>query len=304
MNQTALPGAAAPALVRPSVRRSIKVEPLTCTIGAELSGVNLGDASRDADLFAEIRELLLQYKVLFLRDQDITRAEHVAFARRFGPLEDHPVAGSDPDHPGLVRIYKELDSPPEHYENALHTDGTWRETPAMGAVLRCIESPPVGGDTLWVNMVEAHRRLPDHIKAQIEGLRARHSIEATFGAVMPTEARHRLKAQYPDAEHPVVRTHPETGEKILFVNGFTTHFVNYHTPENVRFGLDYAPGAANLLTYLISQAAIPEYQVRWRWQPNSVAIWDNRSTQHYAVQDYWPAVRRMERAGIVGDRPF
>ncbi|WP_431676359.1 TauD/TfdA dioxygenase family protein [Kitasatospora sp. KL5] len=304
MNQTALPGPAAPALVRPSVRRSIKVEPLTCTIGAELSGVNLGDASRDADLFAEIRELLLQYKVLFLRDQDITRAEHVAFARRFGPLEDHPVAGSDPDHPGLVRIYKELDSPPEHYENALHTDGTWRETPAMGAVLRCIESPPVGGDTLWVNMAEAHRRLPDHVKAQIEGLRARHSIEATFGAVMPTEARHRLKAQYPDAEHPVVRTHPETGEKILFVNGFTTHFVNYHTPENVRFGLDYAPGAANLLTYLISQAAIPEYQVRWRWQPNSVAIWDNRSTQHYAVQDYWPAVRRMERAGIVGDRPF
>ncbi|MEW1907475.1 TauD/TfdA family dioxygenase [Kitasatospora sp. NPDC085895] len=304
MNQTALPGPAAPALVRPSVRRSIKVEPLTCTIGAELSGVNLGDASRDADLFAEIKELLLRHKVLFLRDQDITRAEHVAFAQRFGPLEDHPVAGSDPDHPGLVRIYKELDSPPEHYENALHTDGTWRETPAMGAVLRCVVTPPVGGDTLWVDMAEAYRRLPDHVKEQIEGLRARHSIEATFGAVMPTEARHRLKAQYPDAEHPVVRTHPETGEKILFVNGFTTHFVNYHTPENVRFGLDYAPGAANLLTYLISQAAIPEYQVRWRWQPNSVAIWDNRSTQHYAVQDYWPAVRRMERAGIVGDRPF
>ncbi|MEU2632913.1 TauD/TfdA family dioxygenase, partial [Kitasatospora sp. NPDC007106] len=190
MNQTALPGPAAPALVRPSVRRSIKVEPLTCTIGAELSGVNLGDASRDADLFAEIRELLLRHKVLFLRDQDITRAEHVAFARRFGPLEDHPVAGSDPDHPGLVRIYKELDSAPEHYENALHTDGTWRETPAMGAVLRCVVTPPVGGDTLWVNMAEAYRRLPDHVKEQIEGLRARHSIEATFGAVMPTEARH------------------------------------------------------------------------------------------------------------------
>jgi taurine dioxygenase len=102
----------------------------------------------------------------------------------------------------------------------------------------------------------------------------------------------------------VVRTHPETGEEILFVNAFTTHFVNYHTPENVRFGQDYAPGAGLLLNHLISQAAIPEYQVRWRWTPNSVAIWDNRSTQHYAVQDYWPAVRRMERAGIVGDRRF
>ncbi|MBA6441492.1 TauD/TfdA dioxygenase family protein [Streptomyces sp. GMR22] len=296
---------ATPALVRPGVlRTSIKVEPLTRTIGAELSGVNLGDAARDDDLFSQIRQELLRYKVLFLRDQDITRDEHVAFAARFGPLEDHPVAGSDPDHPGLVRIYKDLDSKPEHYENALHCDGTWRECPSMGAVLRCVETPEVGGDTIWVNMAEAHRGLPEHIKAQIAELRARHSIEATFGAVLPTERRHQLKARYPDAEHPVVRIHPETGEQILFVNSFTTHFVNYHTPENVRFGQDYAPGASHLLNYLISQAAVPEYQVRWRWRKNSVAIWDNRSTQHYAVQDYWPGVRKMERAGITGDRPI
>ncbi|MFF0200598.1 TauD/TfdA dioxygenase family protein [Streptomyces sp. NPDC005017] len=290
---------------RPGARRtSIDVEPLTCAIGAELRGVSLADAARDDDLFAEIRSLLLRYKVLFLRDQDISRADHVAFASRFGPLEDHPVAGSDPEHPGLVRIYKDLDSPPEHYENALHTDGTWRVNPSMGAVLRCVESPPVGGDTIWVDMAEAYRRLPDDIKTRIEGLRARHSIEATFGAVMPQEQRHALKERFPDAEHPVVRTHPETDEKILFVNAFTTHFVNYHTPANVRFGQDFAPGAGQLLAYLISQAAIPEYQVRWRWTPGSVAVWDNRSTQHYAVQDYWPAVRKMERAGIVGDRPF
>ena len=102
----------------------------------------------------------------------------------------------------------------------------------------------------------------------------------------------------------MVRTHPETGEKALYVNSFTTHIVNFHTPVNVRHGQDYAPGASHLLTYLIGRAAIPDYQVRWRWQRNSVAIWDNRCTQHYAVQDYWPAVRKMERAGIVGDRPF
>ncbi|WP_371494441.1 TauD/TfdA family dioxygenase [Kitasatospora sp. NBC_00374] len=304
MNQISTPSAAAPALVRPQVRHSVKAEPLTCTIGAELFGVSLADAAHDDDLFAEIRELLLTYKVLFLRGQDISRAEHVAFASRFGPLEDHPVAGGDPENPGLVRIYKDLDSAPEHYENALHTDGTWRENPSMGAVLRCVESPPVGGDTVWVNMAEAYRRLPEHIRTQIRDLRARHSIEASFGAVMPEEQRHALKARYPDAEHPVVRTHPETGEEVLFVNSFTTHFTNYHTPQNVRFGIDYAPGASNLLTYLLSQASVPEYQVRWRWQPNSFAIWDNRSTQHYAVQDYWPAVRKMERAGIVGDRPF
>ncbi|AHH99025.1 TauD/TfdA family dioxygenase [Kutzneria viridogrisea] len=283
---------------------TIRFEPLTCTIGAELFGVNLGEVARDDVLFAELKALLLKYKVLFLRDQDISRAEHVAFARRFGELEDHPVASSDPDHPGLVRIYKDLDSPAEHYENAYHCDATWREKPPMGCVLRCVETPRIGGDTIWVNMVEAYVKLPEDIKARIEGLRASHSIRATFGAALPTEQRNRLKECFPDAEHPVVRTHPETGEKVLFVNGYATHLVNFHTPKNIRCGIDYAPGSSNLLNYLISQASIPEYQVRWRWTRNSVAIWDNRSTQHYAVQDYWPAVRKMERAGIMGDRPF
>ena len=238
-NATSLAGA--PAQV--SARGSIKVEPLTCTIGAELSNVNLGVASRDAGLVAEIRALLLKHRVLFFRDQDITRAEHVAFARHFGELEDHPVAGSDPDHPGLVRIYKSPDAPIDRYENAWHTDATWREKPPFGCVLRCVECPPVGGDTMWANMAEAYKRLPEDIKTKIADLRARHSIEASFGAAMPIEKRLALKAQFPDAEHPVVRTHPETGEKILFVNAFTTHFTNYHTPANVRFGQDANPGA-------------------------------------------------------------
>ena len=289
---------------RPATRRAIEVEPLTCAIGAELHGVNLGDASRDDDLFAQIKALLLKHKVLFLRDQDITRAEHVAFARRFGELEDHPVMGSDPDYPGLVLIHKGPDTRAEQYENAYHCDTTWRECPQLGAVLRCTEAPDVGGDMIWVNMVEAYDRLPERVKTRIAGLRARHSIEASFGAAMPIDKRLALKAQYPDAEHPVVRTHPETGEKCLFVNAFTTHFTNFHTPDNVRFGQDASPGASLLLNYLISQACVPEYQVRWHLKRNSVAIWDNRCTQHYAVQDFWPAVRKLERAGIVGARPF
>ena len=284
--------------------RSIRVEPLTCSIGALIENASLGDASRDDELFAEIRALLLAHKVLFLHDQDITRAEHVAFARRFGALEDHPVVGSDPEHPGLVRIYKGPNSRNEQYENAWHCDTTWRECPQFGAVLRCVEAPQVGGDMLWANMAMAYERLPDDVKTKIAKLRARHSIEATFGAALPVEKRLALKAQYPDAEHPVVRTHPETGAKILFVNSFTTHFTNYHTPENVRFGQDYSPGASQLLNYLLSQAYVPEYQVRFRFRRNSVAIWDNRCTQHYAVQDFWPAVRNLERAGIVGDRPY
>ena len=282
----------------------MRIEKLTTHIGAEISGINLANAIGNDDLFEAIRLALLDHKVLFLRDQEISKAEHVAFASRFGNLEDHPVAGSDPEHPGLVCIYKDLDSPPDHFENAWHCDATWREAPPMGAVLRCLECPPTGGDTVWANMSRAYDDLSDDVRETIDGLYARHSIEATFGARMPVEKRHGLKQQFPDAEHPVVRTHPETGEHVLFVNAFTTHFTNFHTSRNVRFGQDYAPGASNLLNYLISRAAIPEYQVRWRWRPNSVAIWDNRSTQHYAVMDYWPAVRKMERAGIIGDKPY
>jgi taurine dioxygenase len=282
----------------------MRIEQVTCAIGAEVTGIDLKDAIHDDGLFAEIRAALLKHRVLFLRDQDITRSGHVAFARRFGELEDHPVAGSDPDYPGLVRIYKTPEQPNDRYENAWHADATWREAPQFGAVLRCVQCPPVGGDTMWANMVLAYENLPEHVKSQIADLRARHSIEASFGAAMPIEKRLALKAQFPDAEHPVVRTHPETEEKVLFVNAFTTHFTNYHTPARVRFGQDANPGASDLLRYLVSQASIPEYQVRWRWEPNSIAIWDNRSTQHYAVMDYPPCHRKMERAGIIGDKPY
>ena len=296
----------APAIVRSaSLTRSIVVNPLNCSIGAELSNVHLGAVAEDDDLLAQVRQALLKHRVIFFRNQDISRAEHVAFARRFGELEDHPVVGSHPDYPGLVQIYKTPESPPERHENSWHTDATWRDKPPLGCVLRCVECPPVGGDTMWVNMAMAYDKLPDDIKTKIAPLRARHSIEHSFGASMPLERRLALKAQYPDAEHPVVRIHPETGEKILFVNSsFTTHFTNYNTPDNVRYGLDQAPGASPLRNYLTSQAMIPEYQVRFRWEKNSVAFWDNRSTQHYAVMDYEPCHRKMERTAIMGDATF
>ncbi len=282
----------------------MQIEQLTCNIGAELLGVNLADAIQDEGLFSEIRMQLLKHRVLFLRDQNLTRTEHTAFARLFGQLEDHPAVGSHPDHPGLLQIYKSPDSPVERYENSWHSDASWRKAPPMGAVLRCVECPTVGGDTMWTNMVMAYENLPEDIKVKIADLRAYHSIESSFGAAMPIEKRLALKEKFPDAEHPVVRTHPETGEKILYVNSFTTHFSNYHTKERVRFGQDANPGAADLLRYLITQAAIPEYQVRWSWQPNSIAIWDNRCTQHYAVMDYPACHRKMERASISGDLTY
>jgi taurine dioxygenase len=282
----------------------MKIEQLTCSIGAELIDVSLQDAAYDNGLFNEVYEALLKHRVLFLRNQDISRQAHVAFASRLGQLETHPMVPSHPDAPGLVQIYKNPDSPVDRYENAWHSDGTWREKPSLGAVLRCVECPPVGGDTMWANMVMAYEKLPAEVKAQIADLWANHSFNSSFASAMPQEKRLAMRAQYPDAEHPVVRTHPETREKVLFVNAFTTHFVNFHNSKNVRYGQDYNQTGVDLLQYLIAQASIPEYQVRWRWKPNSIAIWDNRSTQHYAVMDYPPCHRKMERAAIVGDKPF
>ena len=138
----------------------MQVEQLTCSIGAELRGVNLADAIHDDGLFSEIRSNLLKHRVLFLRNQDISRAEHVAFAERFGQLEDHPALGSHPEYPGLVQIYKSPDSPIDRYENSWHSDASWRKSPPMGAVLRCVECPAVGGDTMWTNMVLAYENLP------------------------------------------------------------------------------------------------------------------------------------------------
>jgi taurine dioxygenase len=158
---------------------------------------------------------------------------------------------------------------------------------------------------MWANMALAYERLPRHIKERIANLRAKHSIEHSFGGSMSSEDRAKLSAANPTVEHPVVRTHPETNEKVLFVNqGFTSHFVNFHNMEDVRYGQDFTIEANNLLNYLVRQAEIPEYQVRLRWKPNTIAIWDNRSTQHYAIHDYYPAVRKMMRATIIGDTPF
>ena len=176
----------------------------------------------------------------------------------------------------------------------------------MGAVLRCIECPEIGGDTIWVNMVDGLRAAcPMTSRRRSPNLRAKASIEHSFGAVMPDEQRPKLGAQNPPVEHPVVRTHPETGEKILYVGSFTTHFVNYQLPENVRYGIDKTPGAG-------AAAELPDQPGHHPRIPGALVrgsraawpIWDNRCTQHYAVNDYWPAPRKMERAGIVGDIPY
>lgn len=280
---------------------TMRIERCTPTIGAEVTGVQLAEAITNDDLFGEIVSLWLERKVLFFRDQTISHAEHHGFASRLGPLEDHPVAPSHPDYPGLVLIQREKQR--STYENVWHADATWRGIPPKGAVLRCEVCPEVGGDTMWSNMAAAYDRLPDRVKSRIEDLWAIHSIEQSFGGNMTPEARADLVAANPPARHPVVITHEETGERVLFVNqGFATNFVNFARFDYIRNGADFTMESNNLMNYLLHQAEIPEYQVRLRWRPGTVAMWDNRCTQHYAVHDYWPAQRNMCRAAVMGTR--
>ena len=244
----------------------------------------------------------MQHKVLVFRDQHITPAAHVALARRFGELEVHPVFPHHPDHPELVLLGGNADS--KATENIYHSDVSWRATPSMASLLRCVECPPAGGDTIWVNMALAYENLPESLKPQLAVLEAVHDLMPAFGPRMTPEQREQNRRTFPPMVHPVVRTHPESGEQILYVNeAFTTHLANYAAAFEPRVGFDFKLAEMDLLRYLLRQATIPEYQMRLHWEPDTLVIWDNRSTQHYAIQDYFPAVRRMMRATVIGDRP-
>lgn len=273
----------------------IVLRPLSPTIGAEVEGVSMAEGLDDATQ-AELNRALLEWKVLFFRAQDPTREQQAVFAQRWGRLEHHPFAklrnASQPDDaPEVLRLEKGADA--KGTENIWHSDVTWREEPSLGSVLRAVEVPSVGGDTLWADMGAAYDLLPDAVRRQIDGLTAVHDWIDTFGVGMDEATRDALRPDFPPVEHPVVRTHPETGRRTLFVNGaFTLHIV----------GLDREESNA-LLALLYAQSTLPEVQCRFRWQPGDVAFWDNRSTQHYASSDYYPARRVMERVTIVGDRP-
>lgn len=283
------------------LKTSFSVEPIAPAIGAEIGNIDL-TVPLDDDQYVELRAALLKHKLLVFRDQDITAQQQVALARRFGELEVHPVFPHHPDHPELVVLGGDSKIPGR--ENIYHSDVSWRALPSMGSMLRCIECPTVGGDTIWVNMAAAYAKLPQAVREQLEGLFAVHDLLPAFGTRMTHEEREARRTAFPPAIHPVVRTHPETGERVLYVNeAFTTHLVNFMEKSEVRFGFDFRLAEMDLLQYLYRQAAAPEYQVRLKWRPNTIAFWDNRSTQHYAIQDYFPARRRMLRATIIGDMP-
>ncbi len=266
------------------------LRPLGRLIGAEVDGVDLA-APVGPDLREELNHALLEWKVLFFRDQRITSAQQRTFAANWGALETNPFIAQGDDE-AVTRFERTAAMP--GYENIWHTDVTWRPEPALGSVLRLIEVPPVGGDTMWADMAAAYDNLPEDVRARIDGLTAVHDYLPGFDRFSDPALLARWQDRFPPVEHPVVRTHPETGRRTLFVNqAFTTHIVGLDRAESDR-----------LLRYLFLQAHTPEFQVRFSWRPNSVAFWDNRATQHYAVNDYHPHVRIAERVAIAGDRPY
>ncbi|MGR4868280.1 TauD/TfdA dioxygenase family protein [Variovorax sp. LARHSF232] len=276
---------------------------LSPTIGLELRDISLADEFSEGEI-ATLRQLLCQHKVLvFRRQSELTPAAHVGFARRFGALEVHPILTRHPDHPELVTFVHNSDS--RGTENVFHADTSFQPEPSMGSVLRCVHCPELGGDTLFVNMVAAYEALSQTVKDKIVGLSAMHDASVGFGNRNPTiEGREALRKQLPAVEHPVVRTHPETGERILFVNeAFTTHFANYRQVNDDVWGRDASTQARELLGHLVRQARTPEFQVRIQWEKDTVVFWDNRAVQHYAISDYYPHSRSMMRATIIGDRP-
>ncbi|PHQ72072.1 MAG: taurine dioxygenase [Sneathiella sp.] len=283
------------------VAGNLKFEPMTVRLGAVVSGLDLRD-ELGQDVINQLSDALVQYKVLFFRDQDITREQHMAFARKFGELEIHPLTqhkdGFKTQNVDPEILVVESTAKSQITADKWHSDVTWRKDPSLGSILRCIILPECGGDTLWADMEAAYEGLDDETKDEIEGLTAMHDWrpfrQAMYGKPGAEQLIKDLKAKYPPSEHPIVRTHPVSGRKAIYVNNsFTTNIKGKTREESI-----------GLLTKLYQTASKPDYQVRFRWEPKSLAFWDNRSTQHYAVADFFPEHRLLERVTVVGDRPF
>jgi len=271
------------------------VNRLSPTIGGEILGIDLSKPL-DKETKILLYEALLTYKVIFFRDQEISTKQHIDFSKNFGELEIHPFAPKKESFPEVLVITHNEKS--KGRENTWHSDVTWRMEPSLGSVLRMIEKPQHGGDTLFADMDAAYNGLSNAIKEKLEGAIAVHDF-ANFRNRLIKEGKsdEEIKAfneQYPMPEHPVIRTHPDTKRKVIYVNAAFTKYIQGWDQKESR----------EMLYFLYSQASIPEYQCRFAWQDNSIAFWDNRACQHYANSDYWPHVRKVERVTIIGDRPY
>ena len=272
-----------------------QVERLGVKLGAEISGLDLREPLPPATLRA-FEAALIEHKVVMLRDQHLTTAQHVVLSRQFGDLEVHPMRPQG-EFPEILVLDNHKDNPVLSTD-VWHSDTTFRKNPTKYTILRCQIMPKLGGDTLWSNMEAAYDGLSQPFKTLIEGMHAVHdfrNFRVLFKNTEEDKAKLRkMEDLFPNPSHPVVRTHPVTGRKCIYVNPQFTLRIE---------GLEPAESRA-ILDVLFAQAQVPEYQFRLRWAPGTIVFWDNRSTQHYAANDYYPERRRMERTAVIGDVPF
>jgi taurine dioxygenase len=271
----------------------IRVRPLGGFIGAEIEGVDLRKPLT-AEQFKAVHDAFVNFEVIVLRDQDITVDQQMAFGALFGELSIHPFSPNLPDKPEVIILDYSADNPPA-LTDIWHSDETFREAPPMATILRAKVVPEVGGDTLFASMSAAYRGLSERMKQHIHGMEAQHDFKPwrpLFGHGDRAKLR-KLEDDFPNPWHPVVRVHPESSRRILNVNAqFCTRIKDLKTDES-----------DTLLQFLYRQAQTPEYQLRVKWRPNTLVMWDNRAVQHYAAHDYYPHRRTMERVTVKGDRP-
>lgn len=275
----------------------LTITPLGPHIGAEIAGLALAEPLTQGQ-FEQLHRALLKYQVLFLRDQPISPRQQRALANRFGDLHIHPVYPHSEEAEEIIVLDTHDDNPPDN--DNWHTDVTFIETPPALAILAAKQLPPTGGDTLWASGIAALAALSPPLQKLLAGLEAEHDFTKSFpahrhnGSEAERQRWQAAVANNPPLRHPVIRTHPVSGRQALFVNeGFTTRLPDLPARESEA-----------LLGFLFDHITRPEFQVRWRWRENDIAIWDNRVTQHYANADYLPARRVMHRATILGDKPF
>ncbi len=272
----------------------VDVIPLNGFIGAEIRGVDLRE-DLDGEQFKAVQAAFVRYEIIVIRNQDITLERQIAFAKRFGSLTIHPFGPKKEGRREVILFdFNEANLP--QGTDCWHTDETFRECPPMATMLRCLIAPAAGGDTVFSSMTAAYRGLSERMKQYIHGLEALHDFKPWRPMFNTPELRQKLRQiedEFPNPCHPVVRVHPESGKRALFVNPLFTVRINDLNEDENRATLDL----------LYRQALVPEYQLRIKWAPNSIVMWDNRSVQHYAPHDYYPQRRKMERVTIEGDRP-
>jgi taurine dioxygenase len=278
---------------------AIEVHPVGGNLGAVISGVDLS-AELDDETFAAVHQALLDHLVIFFRDQHLSPQQQIAFGRRFGKLHVHPYIPCLEGYPEVIKLQSAPDGPGSmaYQSNTWHTDLTYEAEPPMASILRAVQVPAAGGDTMWNSLYAAYEALSPTMRRFVDDMTAVHYIAQSMPADFleqkwAAKQVERFHEATPPVEHPVVRTHPETGRKCLFVNrNFTSHIKDLSRSESDA-----------LLDFLLRHIEQPEFQVRFHWARDSMAMWDNRCTQHYALIDY-RSQRIMHRVTVCGDRPF